>query len=139
MDILTSVALLGVRSAFSALLPDDLRPTLIVVPTRVTPTGLGGYVGHNAEPAGDIVGRRLEATALVTVRAAGDNQLSGAVNAALGAVLAADRASLIGQGILHMALEEVGPEEPGKATVPHARRAGGLSAETASREDSGAQ
>ncbi|HEX9369528.1 MAG TPA: hypothetical protein VF897_00920, partial [Roseiflexaceae bacterium] len=123
MDILTSEALQGVTAAFGALLPADLRPTLIVVPTRVAPTGLGGYVGPSAAPAGDIVGRRLEASAMVTVRAANDGQLSDAVNAALGAVLAADRASLARQGILQLALDGVGPDEPQPGVAGRLQRA----------------
>ncbi len=123
MAILTSAALQGARTAISTLLPVDLRSSLVVVPTRVLSTGLGGYIGPSVTPAGDITGQRLEASAVVTVRADDDEQLSAAVNAALGAVLSADRASLAQQGILRLNAAEVGPGEPQPGDAGRRQRA----------------
>jgi hypothetical protein len=89
--------------------PDpDFQATLAVVPLRVTPTGIGGFVGVNAEPIGDVVGRRLQARVDVTVRADDLDGLGAAVADVSRSLLGASAADLRGQGILRMSLDETG-------------------------------
>ncbi|HEX6071219.1 MAG TPA: hypothetical protein VFZ18_15405 [Longimicrobiaceae bacterium] len=89
--------------------PDpELQATLAVVPLRVTPTGIGGFVGINADPIGDVVGRRLHARVDVTVRADDLDNLPSAVADVSRAVLGASAAELRGQGILKVSLDETG-------------------------------
>ena len=72
MDPLNSEALTGLTSALTSLLPPSadpgLAPDLTVSPTRFGTTGLNGFVGFNHEPEGEILGRRVEANAIVGVR-----------------------------------------------------------------------
>lgn len=114
MDAISSEALAGLTAAVEAILPSVADPsvqrTLLLTPTRVTPTGLGGFVGTNEDPYGDILGRRLEATALVTLRAKDVAPLNGAVTAVTHAFLGADRATLSEQGILRIALDNIGAQ-----------------------------
>jgi hypothetical protein len=115
VDTLSLAALDGLTAALTSLLPPaadpTLQPALLIQPRRIVPAGIGGFVGVNDDPHGEILGRRLEATAVVTVKASGD-ALDGAVTAVSRALLAADRATLRGAGILRLALGEVGPKPP---------------------------
>lgn len=107
----------GLTSAITALLPPvadlDLRPVLMVNPVRITPTGLGGFVGPSADPPGDVVGRRMEARVSVTVKAEDDDGLGPAVTRVTHAVLGAERGTLLEQGILRVVLGELGPRAMG--------------------------
>jgi hypothetical protein len=64
-------ALAGLTAAIESLLETVVDPpvqlSLLVTPTHISPTGLGGFVGINEDPQGGILGRRLQATALVSV------------------------------------------------------------------------
>jgi len=63
MDALSAEAVDALVQAITALLPATtpaLAPTVIAVPSRVAPTGLGGFVGTNPDPEGEIFGRRIE-------------------------------------------------------------------------------
>jgi hypothetical protein len=79
-----------------------------VIPERVTPTGLGGYVGHNPDPVGDVVGRRVQGRLIVTVRAANLAGIAPAAQAASTALLGSSAAELRGQGILRLAIDDLG-------------------------------
>jgi hypothetical protein len=104
-------AISSLMTAIESLLPDvadpALRPMLTLSSTRISPTGLGGFVGTNEVPRGQIVGRRLEATALLTVRAPSDSDLNSAVSALSRALVGADRGALRERGILRIGLSEV--------------------------------
>lgn len=112
MDTVTEAAFAGLRSALSSLLPvaaePELEPSLLLLPQRVTPTGVGGLAGVQADPAGDILGRRVQAKARITVRARDTAGLETAIGAATDALLAADRATLAGIGILRLSLGDAG-------------------------------
>lgn len=112
MDVITHEAITGLTTALSALLPvapdPDMQSTLAVLPQRAMPTGIGGYVGLNVEPFGDILGRRLQARVDVTVRAEDLDGLGAAVAGVSRALIGAGVAELRGQGILRISLDETG-------------------------------
>jgi hypothetical protein len=114
VDSISVEALDSLSAVLAELLRDEvgplLEPALEVHPLRIVPTGLGGFVGLSHEPAGEIYGRRLEASARVAVKAAGVGALSDAVTAVTRALLAADRQVLRSKGILRLDLESVGPQ-----------------------------
>lgn len=116
----------GLTAALTSLLPTvpdlTLRPILMVNPVRITPTGLGGYVGPSTDPAGDVVGRRLEARVTVTVKAGDDDGLSAAVSEVTHALMGAERRALLERGILRLALGELGPGATGSPGAQVARR-----------------
>lgn len=84
-----------------------LKPLLLVTPLRVAPTGLGGYVGLNHEPEGDIIGRRVAARVSITVRGNDAVELNNSVSAVTGALIGAERATLLERGILQIALDTI--------------------------------
>jgi hypothetical protein len=114
MDPLSVEALSNLTAAVAELLPPVAAPVLPLVlevlPLHIAPTGLGGYVGLSHEPEGEILGRRLEASARVAVKAADAEQLGEAVTAVTSALLAADRAVLRSKGILRLDLDSIGPK-----------------------------
>jgi hypothetical protein len=114
MDVVSSEALDGLTAAVESLLSDVAEPSVqlipFVTPTHVKPTGFSGFVGINEDPKGEILGRRLEATVLVTVRANDSRILNEAVATVERAFLGADRRTLLEQGILRVALDGVGAE-----------------------------
>jgi hypothetical protein len=101
----------GLAAAIESLLPDvadpDLRPTVLVSPRRIAPTGVGGFVGLHEEPEGQIFGRRVEANVFVTVRADDADGLPAAVTAVTRALLTPDRSTLAGEGIQRILLEDM--------------------------------
>jgi hypothetical protein len=114
MDAIGVEAMDKLSATLEELLPPGdspaLAPTLEVHPLRIVPTGLGGFVGLSQGPAGEIVGRRLEAWARVAVKAASVDGLGDAVSAVTGALLAADRGSLRSRGVLRLELDTLGPK-----------------------------
>lgn len=112
MDPIDNEALSRLSSTLGSLLSGvgaGLPPRLHVHPRRFLAAGIGGLVGLSSDPAGEIVGRRLEAAALVEVRAATMDALPGAISAVTRA-LTTDRPALRSQGILRLELEEIGPK-----------------------------
>ena len=122
MDGIDTEAIAGLNAAIEALLEDVAAPPVkirsLVTTTRIAPTGLGGFVGANEVPAGEILGRRLQTTVLVTVSADDVDSLDEAVVAVIAACLGKNR----GTGVLRIALDDVGPQITGEedATVERA-------------------
>lgn len=114
MDEINTEALAGLTAVMESLLADVADPPVqlspLVTPTHISPTGLGGFVGINEAPQGEILGRRLQAMALVTVSANDVDSLNEAVVAATSACVGAERGSLLEQGILRVTLDDVGPQ-----------------------------
>ena len=114
MDTLASEALDSLTAAIQSLLPSVadpfLKPDLFINPLSQAPTGIGGFVAVSASPVGEIIGRRLEASVHVTVKADTVAQLGGAVSALTRAVLTVDRGALLKQGIQRISLSEMGPK-----------------------------
>jgi len=116
MDPLAEQAFTGLATALGSLLPPPpapaLAPGLTVNPVRIRPTGLGGYVGPHADPDGDVVGRFLEARALVEVKATSLDGLDAAVGTITRALVGARRQRGEARGILRLELDELGDKTP---------------------------
>jgi len=113
LDEITSGAISGLSAVVAELLPPapvaGLPHTIRVVPVRVAPTGLGGFVSLNRSPAGEILGRRLDARVVVTVRVTDSADLQPAVDEVATAVVARDFGAARGAGLLRIGFEEFGP------------------------------
>jgi hypothetical protein len=112
VDPLSRAALGGLRSAVSALLPPapapGLESSVNVLPRRMRPVGLGNLVGQQDDPAGQVLGRRLEAAVVVTVRAADANGLGDQVAEVAGALVGASPVDLRRSGIVRLSMEDHG-------------------------------
>lgn len=119
MDPLSQEALTSFRTTVESLLPEipeetpeALRPAVAIQPTRISPSGLGGFVAMNEDPEGEILGRRITAGGVVTVRAETVAELHAAVAEVSEALLGVDRRQRTEQGILDVSLTELGPPRP---------------------------
>ncbi|MGH2542399.1 MAG: hypothetical protein ACRDIB_06375 [Ardenticatenaceae bacterium] len=113
MSDIDQEAISGLTSAVSGLLPDAPEPgvqfTLVTHPIRLAPIGLGGYIGMHDDPEGEIVGRRVEADALVGVQGAEADDLNSTIALIINALLTTDRAVLRQNGILRLQFARVEP------------------------------
>src|SRR5262245_2873963 len=114
MDPLNGEALTGLENALQSLLPAPADPALVpdlrVNPTRFGPSGLNGFVGIHHDPDGEIVGRRVQASAIVGVKTKTLADLGGAVTGVTTAVIGAPRGDLRALGILDVGVGELGPQ-----------------------------
>jgi hypothetical protein len=112
VDDVSVEALDALRAAIRGLLPTQpdltLQPAIHIQPTSITTTGLNGFVGMHDNPVGEILGRRVEATVVIDLKAATAADADDVVSAAITALVAADRATLLSQGLLRLALVKVG-------------------------------
>jgi hypothetical protein len=82
---------------------------MLVTPVKISPAGIGGYVGHHSDPHGDVLGRRITARVNMSVAAASAATLDAEVQRVTHTVLSAARRELAQLGILKLSLLEVGP------------------------------
>jgi hypothetical protein len=127
MDPINSEALTGLATALQSLLPPPadpaLAPELDVSPTRFRTTGLNGFVGVSHDPDGEIVGRRVNATAVVGVKTKTLATLNAAVSGVTAAVVGAPRSDLRKLGILDVGVGALGPQSPpAPGPTGHARQ-----------------
>ena len=87
----------------------NVQTILMVNPVRIMPTGVGGFVSLNEDPSGEIFGRRVEATVVVTVRVQSVDALNDAVMTVTRALVGAERKNLLQHGIFNITLGEVKP------------------------------
>jgi hypothetical protein len=113
MDSLNSEALDHLTATLKSLLPAPVDPTVAplvsVNPVQIGPTGLGSFVGTQADPPGTIVGRRVHAKVLITVRSASADTLNDAVTTVTRALVGAGGVALRQLGILNLTLDDIGP------------------------------
>jgi hypothetical protein len=125
LDALLSEALVALDTALSGLLPSpadaSLKPALTVLPVRCLATGLGGYIGINIDPIGQLGGCRLEALAIVTVKAPALADLNGALSDSTRAIVAADQKDLRKSGVQEISLDSLGPTPAQDAVAPFQR------------------
>lgn len=103
-----SVEAIGVlEGAFAALLPigvpAGLSRQIRVMPTRIRPLGLGGYVGRHLEPDATLFGRRVAARVELAVTGGNDSVASTYTASLSGAILAQSRGELAQRGIHRLA------------------------------------
>ena len=108
MDSLNTEALDGLASAVSSLLPavalPDLPFGLAVLPHQITLTGLGGYVGNNRDPIGEIHGRRVVADVAVAVRTTDAHRLDAGERQVSASLIGTGRPLFSGLGLLALTL-----------------------------------
>ena len=91
------------------LMIDPVLPASVqVVPVRISTVGVGGVIGISQNPAGEIQGRRVEATVLVTAAAKDTNSLGTAVTDVARA-FTSDPGGLRESGIERLVLAALGP------------------------------
>jgi hypothetical protein len=74
----------AVRSFLPAAVDPALAPSVAVFPKRIAATGIGGLVGLQQDPEGEIAGRQITAAALNAAAEAASQELVAAGRQALG-------------------------------------------------------
>jgi hypothetical protein len=91
-DEVSAEALTALQSAVAALLPAavpaGISRSVRVMPRRVRPLGLGGYIGLHREPDASLYGRRVDARVDVDVAGGSDDVASGYAATLSGQILA---------------------------------------------------
>jgi hypothetical protein len=113
LDELAGQAVDRLRTAIQTLIAGvnlpSLQTSIFVNPTRIIPIGLGGFITFNEEPAGDVVGRQVDAIVHVLAGMPSLAELGAAVSALTTALSAAGRKTLMENGIQRLVLDEIGP------------------------------
>ena len=120
-DSIGAEALDKLLVTLQSLLPPIIDPvlpaTMQVVPVRISTIGVGGVIGISQNPAGEIQGRRVEATVLVTAAAKDTTSLGTAVTS-IARAFTSDPGGLRASGIERLVLAALGPAPAsGGATV----------------------
>lgn len=101
-DEVSAEALTALQTAVAALLPAavpaGITRSVRVLPRRVRPLGLGGYVGLHREPDAGLFGRRVDARVDVDLGGGSDEQASGYAATLSGQILAQTPAEFAQRG-----------------------------------------
>lgn len=96
-------AIQALNTALSGLLPPvagpQFTPDVLINPVKSHPAGIGGYVGLNSDPVGEVHARRLQAQVVVRIKADSLATLSGTESAVTNALVGANQTLLRTQGI----------------------------------------
>lgn len=113
MDSISSEALVSLRSLLKGMLPpatdSAYEPKLAFSAMQLTPIGLGGFIAVNDDPKGAIYGRRINTVAVITAKAANEDQLSRVVDSLTDFFSIQDRRTLCRNGIYRIVLNDLGP------------------------------
>ncbi|MBV1878719.1 MAG: hypothetical protein KUG79_13845 [Pseudomonadales bacterium] len=111
MDEITQQAMANIKVVLQSFLPapsSDIEQSLVLLPSRVKPTGLGGYVGVNVGPDASLFGRLIEADIeVMVVSSDGPGLLSQAVSDCTQAMLSQTRTTLRGNGVFSIELDHL--------------------------------
>jgi hypothetical protein len=106
-DVLSVEAIGALETAFAGLLPGAVPAGLTrqvrVLPRRVRPLGMGGYVGQHIDPSAGLFGRRIDAVVEVSIAGGNDTAASGYSATLSGQILAQSRTDLAQRGIHRLA------------------------------------
>lgn len=111
MDEITVQALTNMTSVLQSFLPTAMTGVsqeLLLIPKKVKPTGIGGYVGENTTPQGSLLGRQIQAVSeIMLVSSSGLADLHQATGSITRTLLSQDRNSLRSNGIFTIDYEEM--------------------------------
>lgn len=110
MDPIAQEAITSITQSLTNLLPPNHGASLLVLPQRVRPVGLGGHVGEHPDPRGEIVIRRIDGSAEVTVSGDSPAELATRIAGVTGAYVGADPVELRRAGIFRLQVERIGDQ-----------------------------
>ena len=108
---LNNAAIASLTSTLEGLIPDagaGIQRSLLVVPNRIGPLGLGGVTELNPDPVGQVHACRVIGTVVVSTAAPDLDGLDTAVGKVTTSLLGAGRAALLQAGIVKLDCDSVG-------------------------------
>ena len=116
MGTIDSEAISELTRAMQSLLPvfdgDTPQAALHVIPTQLTSTGIGGFVGFDRTRVEETFGRRIEATVSVSATASSRESLSDMISEISAAFLCAGRQKVMGIEILRLKVSDQANASP---------------------------
>ena len=113
MDPLNVEAIASLRSTVTSFLPPVPNPNhaylVSISEANVKPACIGGFIGIHPDPEGELQGRRVDASLIITASAPNAAQLLEDYAAVVDSLLALGQGELRAQGILKMSM--TGPGE----------------------------
>lgn len=117
MDIVAQAALAHLQTVLTGYLPApsaaSIDRNLLILPRKIKPLGIGGYVGMHDNPHAEVFGRFVEADA--EIRVSESNQDLATINSEIGGVLnsllTTDRETLRTDGIYKLHLASLSPPD----------------------------
>lgn len=111
MDVITEEALNSLDSYIASIMPTPSLPDqsfdFVVFPVKVSPVGVGGFVGMQQEPYGAVQGRRIVASAEISI-VSHETNINESVNTVTQTLLAQDKRVMRTNGLFRLALNELG-------------------------------
>lgn len=117
MSTIGQAAVSRLRAVLQGYLPDvsaaSIDRDLLIVPKRIRPLGIGGYVGLHDDPAAEISGCSLEAEAEIRVSAQNSNlaSINEEISGLTAALLSTNRTTLRRDGIFKLDLRSLTPPD----------------------------
>ena len=110
MDPLNVEAISGMKTALTGFLPEppspEYAPDISIAKAKITPVGISGIIGISTDPPGDIMGRYVAASVVITVMSSGfDHYVT--------TLLSHGQGELRQAGILKLTLEKSGSSKQG--------------------------
>ena len=106
MDEISSEALSSLNTVVNALFAGIApAPVVDILPVKISPTGLGGFVALHEDPVGDRIGRQIDAQVRVLVSGNSPAAVITAANAVNQAVLSLSRLEMAQRGILRAGVD----------------------------------
>lgn len=108
MDPLNVEAIASLRSTITSFLPPVPNPShsyiVSISEANVKPAGIGGFIGLHPDPEGELHGRRIEASLIITTSAPNATQPLEEYATVVDSLLALGQGELRAQGILKMTM-----------------------------------
>ena len=117
MDVIAQAAITHLQTVLAGYLPavsaNSITRDLMVIPKRIKPLGIGGYVGMHDDPEAEIFGRFVEAEAEIRVSENSSNltTINNEINGLMTALLSTDRETLRTDGIFQLDLQSLTPPD----------------------------
>ncbi|WP_020408684.1 hypothetical protein [Hahella ganghwensis] len=117
MDLIAQAAINHLQTVLAGYLPAvsaaSITRDLLVIPKRIKPLGIGGYVGMHDDPEAEIYGRFLEAEAEIRVSENSSNlsTINNEISGLTTAILSTDRETLRSDGIYKLDLDYLSPPD----------------------------
>lgn len=106
MDSIAEEALAALNTLVTGMMlpavPVGVNQRVRLLPQKISPTGLGSYVGLHEQPQGGLYGRRVQAALQVKVSGADEAEVFAHLDAVTHALMAQDRADLRTKGIYQL-------------------------------------
>lgn len=109
MDILNQEAVQSLRGLLTGLLPEVLPASTVALESvSVSPTGLGGFLGMHDDPRAEVFGRRVSASARITVNGTDASEVNARIDDVTDTMLSTGRDTPATAGIHRLSLQKLG-------------------------------